>query len=322
MNTQKYTNWDDTFSKDWPVECQEIEIKSSKDGKLQKAYFYSTKGTKPRPLVVSLHTWSSNYQQEDALSYKCVNKNYNYIHPDFRGPNFTFESCGSPLVISDIDDAIDYSIKNGNVDLNSIHVIGVSGGGYATLLTYMNSKHNIKTFSAWSPISNLVDWYYESEGRNAKYAKHIAMVTNGCSFENKPYYLNLEEAKKRSPIYMHTPVKKREHSNLFIYHGIHDGYTGSVPITHSIRMYNKIIQDFNPKLEADLIPSCDIIKLLTYRRNTEEKGSLIGRRIHYDKKHNNSVRVVIFEGTHEMLIKIALKKVNKKNEIYENNEKQ
>ena len=45
------------------------------------------------------------------------------------------------------EDAIAYAIKYANVDSNEIHVIGTSGGGYATLLTYMKTRHSVKTFS-------------------------------------------------------------------------------------------------------------------------------------------------------------------------------
>lgn len=309
-SAQKDPKWDDTKSKEWPADCKKIDIKSTIDGKIQYAYFYKSKNKSPRPLIVSLHTWSFNYQQQDSLSWQSIDKNYNYIHPNFRGANNTYEACGSPLVIGDIDDAITYAIKNGNVDLNNIHIIGVSGGGYATLLAYMKTKHNIKSFTAWAPISNLIDWYYESEGRKAKYAKHVAQATTGKLFENEPYYLDVDEAKKRSPIFMDTPVEKRRKSKLYIYEGVHDGYTGSVPITHSINFYNKIVKDFD-NLETDaLIPPEDIIQLLTYRGFLSEKKDFIGKReIHYKKEYNESIQIVLFEGGHEMLLDVALKNI-------------
>jgi hypothetical protein len=49
-----------------------------------------------------------------------------------------------------------------------------STGGFTNLLVYMNSKYDINTFSARASISNMVDWYHESEGRKKKYAKHIS----------------------------------------------------------------------------------------------------------------------------------------------------
>jgi pimeloyl-ACP methyl ester carboxylesterase len=131
------TKWDDNHSTGWPTECKQITITSSADGNEQPAYYFRCISRKPRPLIVSLHTWSGDFTQDDPLARQCIADDYNYIHPNFRGPNRTPQACGSDLVISDIDDAIDYAINNAPVDTNSIHVIGVSGGGYATELTYM-----------------------------------------------------------------------------------------------------------------------------------------------------------------------------------------
>lgn len=307
LHAQKSPSSDDNDVNEWPVACKKVEIISSVDRKKQSAYFYKSKGDKPRPLIISLHTWSNGFDRQDALSWQCIDKNYNYIHPDFRGPNKTYEACGSPLVISDIDDAIGYAIKNGNVDLNNIHIIGGSGGGYATLIAYMNTKYDVKSFRSWTPISNLVDWFEESKVRKEKYSKHIAMATTGFKFENDPYYIDVEEAKKRSPIFMSTPVSQRKNSKLYIYTGVHDGYTGSVPITHSINFYNKLVKDFDKSEVEALIPDKDIIELLTYRGfSGSNKDSIGGRVIHYKKKYKEYFQIILFEGGHEMIENIAL----------------
>lgn len=155
MSQTNDPKWDDTANKDWPAECSTIEIPSTMDGNMQPAYFYAVKGEEKRPLIVSLHTWSGGYKQKDTLSWVSIDRNYNYIHPHFRGPNRQPEACGSELAIQDIEDAIAYAIKYAPVDTNEIHVIGTSGGGYATLFTYMRTKHPVKTFSAWVPISDI-----------------------------------------------------------------------------------------------------------------------------------------------------------------------
>ena len=312
MTAQQDPKWDDTRSKGWPSACEKIVIFSSVDKKPQEAWFFKSKSKKARPLIVSLHTWSGDYNQEDPLVQQCIERDYNYIHPDFRGPNNISEACGSPLVISDIDDAIDYAIEHGNVDKSEIHVIGVSGGGYATMLMYMRSRQNIKTFSAWAAISNLVDWYYESIGRNSKYARDIAMATTGRKFEGEEYYFDEKEATQRSPVFMVTPVGKRKNSQLFIYTGVHDGYTGSVPITHSINFYNKIVNDLGPHEKKALIPDRDIITLLTYRGYPHEsEGMLSDRMIHYQKQFEDKIRIILFEGGHEMLVDVALDHIAK-----------
>ncbi len=297
--------WDDVKSKDWPLACKEVSILSSVDQTEQRAYFYKSKSEKPQPLIVSLHTWSGGYDQKDTLSWQCIRQDYNYIHPDFRGPNNTYEACGSPLVLSDIEDAIDYAIKHANVDRNEIHITGVSGGGYATLLAYMKIKHRIKSFSAWVPISNLIDWYHESEGRRNKYSRDIALVTTGVEFGTGDYYIDEPEAKKRSPIFMKTPIAQRTNSKLNIYAGVHDGYTGSVPITHSLNFYNKIVMEIDREETDALIPDQALINLLTYRGGTV-LGTIGGRDIYYKKSYKRMLEVTIFDGGHERLDDIAL----------------
>jgi len=287
--------WDDTEKKTWPAIFKEVEITSTLDGAKQKAYFYKSQVNQAQPLVVSLHTWSGNYQQKDPLIGQVLTYGWNYIHPDFRGANNTPDACGSEKVIQDIDDAIEYALQNANVNTSEIHVIGASGGGMATLLAYMNSKHPIKSFSAWVPISDLEKWYYETESRNLKYAQHIMLAT-----QSEAHQLNVPAARKRSSFYMDLPKTLRENSKLQIFAGIHDGYKGSVPITQSIHFYNKLVDDWGLD-KKNKVSEKDIITLLAQRsfHQTEEKH-IAGRKIHYQKT-NEKVDLTIFEGKHEML---------------------
>ncbi|MFY0652363.1 MAG: prolyl oligopeptidase family serine peptidase [Cyclobacteriaceae bacterium] len=304
---QSDPKWDNTTDHHWPKACQKIAIESTIDGKKEPAYFYKSKA-KNRSLIVSLHTWSGGYDQKDTLSWQCISRDYNYIHPNFRGVNNHPDACGSQLAIQDIEDAISYAIANGNVDMDEIHVIGASGGGYATLYTYMNTKHKVKTFSAWVPISDIEKWYYESLGRSNKYARHMALATTGKTFTEKDdLFISEPEARKRSPYFMTTPVAQRRNSKLTIYAGVHDGYTGSVPITQSLDFYNKLIGDFEKGNDDYAIPEKDIRELVTsrYFRNSEMKK--IGDRIiYYSKNYKDLVEIVIFEGGHEMLSEVAL----------------
>ncbi|XOV91282.1 MAG: GDSL-type esterase/lipase family protein [Bacteroidota bacterium] len=302
VHGQPGSQWDNTSNKDWPTAFKEIEIRSTADDKIQKAFFYASKSDKPQPLVISLHTWSGDYTQKDPLTTQILQKDWNYIHPDFRGPNWTPEACGSSLVVSDIDDAIEYALQNSNVDTTNVHIIGVSGGGYATMLAYMQSKHHINSFSAWSGISDINAWYQETRGRELRYATHISLATTGDSSG-----IDVESAKSRSPLYMNTPVDLRSDSKLFVYTGVHDGYTGSVPITHSIKFYNKVVADFDPSEAIDLVPEEVSNRLITTRSLPGNKSGMIENRvIHFQKNFENKVYITLFEGTHEMLSDVAL----------------
>jgi len=296
---ETYIKFDDTRQTEWNKEFEIVEIKSSKDHSLQKSYFYKSKSDEPQPLIVSLHTWSGYYNQNDDLADICKQRDLNYIHPDFRGANWTINACCSELALADIDDAITYAIKNSNVDTNKIYVIGVSGGGYATLSTFMKSKHNIKKFSAWASISDLIAWYNESKIRNNKYSENILDCTGS---ENG---LNIENAKQKPPIYWNTPIEKLENSKLTIYAGIYDGIQGSVPISHSINFYNKLLTDMSVSDTLKYVSTSEKLKLLEKREPIGEFGNIADREI-YLKKEFGNLSLIIFEGNHEMLTEFAL----------------
>jgi lysophospholipase L1-like esterase len=295
------TAWDNTIAKYWPEGFYTVEIKSTADSQIQKAIFYKSQLPARQPLIVSLHTWSGDYLQEDPLAAEVVLRGWNYIHPDFRGSNNNPEACGSERVISDLEDAIRFAISNGNIDTTEVHIIGASGGGYATFLAFMKMVFPVKSFSAWASIADLEDWYWECKGRNLKYAIDLeGVTTNGLSFDPV-------EAQRRSPLSMPFPSEKRKNASLFIYAGIHDGYTGSVPITHSINMFNKLLADMYPEQKNKEISDRQQIELLAKRTTSKPETNLIagGRKVHLIRELPH-LSLTIFEGSHEMIVPQAL----------------
>ncbi len=89
----------------------EISFQSRADNKPQPALFYKPNTNAPAPLLVALHTWSANYTLEPVAPYDhwCVEKNWVFIYPDFRGPNVRPQATGSELVIGDILSAVEYA---------------------------------------------------------------------------------------------------------------------------------------------------------------------------------------------------------------------
>lgn len=298
LNLSAQGVWDDKSQGLWPIEAQKTWISSSMDHEMQAIYYFKSVGERPQPLIISLHTWSGDYRQRDPLISYCIAHNINYIHPDFRGPNNNPKAGGSAYAIQDIDDAISWALNNLAVDVRDIHVVGVSGGAFATLLTYMKSKHSIKSFSAFVGIYNLEDWYYESLGRGTPYATHISLLTT-----NSTDAINFEEARRRSPYFMKTPIALRKESCLNFYCGIDDGYTGSVPITQTLEMYNKVVDDFGVTDEGAFLKQEDIYTLL--KRRTLSGFAVIekafmGRDIIYQNSIFPGVTVRVFKGGHEM----------------------
>lgn len=284
----------------WSEDFQTVEIKSDMDGHLQKAYFYPSTAVDPAPLIVSLHTWSGDYSQEDPLSGLCRSRNLNYIHPDFRGVNNTLQACCSELALNDIDEAISWALENAPVDSSRIYIIGTSGGGYATLAAFMKSRHRINKFSAWVPISDLLAWYEQSSIRGNKYAGDILNCTG-----SKDSILNQSLARERSPVYWETPVAKLNSSRLLIYTGIYDGIQGSVPITQSISFYNKILSDLSVQDTSVFVSDHEKLQLLEHRKALGDYGTIADREVFLRKEHH-SVKLVVFQGNHEMLAEYAL----------------
>jgi len=292
---------------EWNDEFRIVEIKSPLDKTVQSAYFYKSKSTKPQPLVVSLHSWSYDYTQYDSINVLSLEKDYNYIHPNFRGINNTKDACCSELVISDIDASIDFALENANVDTTRIYVIGVSGGGYATLAMFMRSKHKIKKFSSWVPLVDLVQWYEETKILKLKYSSEILACT-----ESEDGVLNEKIAKQKSPIYWETPIDKLNHSTLEISTGIYDGMIGNgvIPITHSINFYNKLLADIKVTDSSKYVSDKEKLALLEFRKPLGDFGQISGREVILRKETNN-IKLILFEGGHEMLIKYAFEELIK-----------
>lgn len=295
--------FDDTREVNWGSEFELVEIVSDLDGHRQKAFFHKSKSDKPMPLVVSLHTWSGDYSQKDPIAKLAADRDFNYIHPDFRGANNTRDACCSELAMEDIDAAITFALANARVDESRIYVIGVSGGGYATLSTFMKSRHPVRKFSAWVPITDLIAWHGESRIRGNKYANDILACT-GSTGE----VLDEETARAKSPMYWETPAEKLSSAEVFIYAGVYDGIQGSVPITHSINFYNKLLGDLSVTDSAKYVSDREKLRLLEFRKPLGDFGQIAGRDICLVKEYGN-IKLLVFEGNHEMLTEYAFEEL-------------
>ena len=277
-------------------------IHSTLDKNAQVFYYDKSNSSEAKPLLVELHSWSNTADsQKEILAEQAHSKNWNYILPNFRGVNNHFKACCSEFVINDIDEAIDWALLHMKVDKKNIYIIGNSGGGYATMAMYMKSRHNIRAFSAWSSISDLATWYEESVERKNKYADEIIQCTNANGV------LDDQKARERSPLFWETPIKKRRNSALQIYAGIHDGYTGSVPISQSIKFYNKLLIDTDETDDARYVSPDDASTMLkTQSFPAKEPIKKIDNRAILYQKSSKKITITIFEGTHEILKNVAL----------------
>lgn len=212
------------------MEQKEILIKSSLDGTMQPSLFYKSMSASKRPLLVGLHTWSHDrFNQIDNMLPIAEKYDFNLLLPEFRGSNLGTNpncklACGSDYAKQDIKDAIDYVLENYEIDNDNIFLIGLSGGGHMALLMAGLCPEYFKAIGAYVPITDLSKWAEE----NRSYRGHVL----ACCGEDTAEQLH------RSPIsYVETIAK----ANLKIFHGKKDPV---VPFTHSLNLYNAIIEKY------------------------------------------------------------------------------
>ncbi|MDR2602537.1 MAG: prolyl oligopeptidase family serine peptidase [Spirochaetaceae bacterium] len=280
-----------------------VKIPARGEKKTQNAYFYA--GSRGAPLLVSLHTWAGSYAQQDPLARLAKDENWNYIHPDFNGPNNSPDACMSGAAIQSIDAAVSFALENSSPDKNKIAIAGLSGGGSAVLCAFLKSSYKLKYCMAWAPVTCLPMWHNQSKHAKNEYWRDIEKSTSSKGG------LNEEEAKKRSPLHM-TP-KSKDLCYLDIYAGLNDGYTGTVSVLHSILFYNKIMGCFNSA--GDAVNERETTNLLSRNINPETNEYLWGgggdkRKLFY-KKENSHAGLFIFEGAHEILPHFAFSRIKK-----------
>ncbi|WP_155801007.1 S9 family peptidase [Pontibacter sp. BAB1700] len=210
-------------------EIQEIKIKSTLDGNEQPALFYTSETTGPRPLLVMLHSWSSEYLQEVSIPFALWSKEYDwaFIHPNYRGKFDKPEAMASDLAIQDLVDAVNYAKANAEIDESRIYILGSSGGAMTALVAAGRHPEIWAGVVAWVPVFDLVDWYAFSQ--NYPHRDYNRHVVTACGGEPIPGTPAAEECKRRSPS---TYIHNAKDVPIFLAHGTVDVL---VPPDHSIR---------------------------------------------------------------------------------------
>ncbi len=282
---------------------REIEIPSSADGVRQSAVIYTpSKSKEPVPLVVALHSWSSNYKQtlNKPVQEFCVRNDWAYIHPDFRGPNRNPQATGSELAVQDVLDAVEYVKKNSPVDPSRVYLTGTSGGGYMSLLLAGRSPGTFAAVSAWVPISDLIVWYKDSSKRRNKYAREINQSCGGKPGSSSEVDLQYSLRSPNSWLHLARDVK------IDINAGIRDGHIGSVPISHSINAFN-ILAHPQDRLTQAQIKFFDSKATIPPSLTTASKDQSYGNRQPIFRRSSGNARLTIFDGGHEMIPSALIK---------------
>ena len=286
----------------WPQKIREIRYISSADSTSQPALFYAPKTKKAVPLLVALHTWSGNYLQKMSVPYAqwCIDKDWVFIHPNFRGPNKSKQATGSELVVADIISAVDYAKTYANVDSNRIYLVGASGGGYTALLMAGRAPNIWAGVSAWVPITNLADWYFECRKLKCEHADDIVKSCGGPPGTSPAIDL---EYKNRSPV---TYLSEAVNLPLDINAGIRDGHhSGGVPISHSLRAFNLVVSEKDRISEKDIRYFMEKAQVPPHlKRNLTDPD--YGKKAPLFRRTSGNARITIFDGGHEIIYEATL----------------
>jgi dienelactone hydrolase len=288
--------------KGWPEDVKTVAYQASIDASQQPMLLYTAKAKEKRPLLVGLHTWSGGYEQaggEVVYARWCMEKDWHFIHPDFRGPNRTPQACGSEMAVQDILDAVTFMQENYAVDADRIYLVGASGGGYASLLMAGRAPEIWAGVSAWVPINDLKIWWEQCDGK-LNYAEHIEKVVGGKPDHNQKA---VEECVARSAV---TYLDKAAGVNLDINAGVTDGHKGgSVPFSHSLYTFNKVVPE-QERIDPALIEAFYEAQALPEGLEMAQADSLYGEKQPIFRKVSKNTRVTIFNGKHEIIHIAAL----------------
>lgn len=282
-----------------------IFVVSSIDKTTQPSYLilpddYS-EDARPRPLLVSLHSWSGDLEQRNKPLEKEANRRgWIYLFPNFRGRNDTPQACGSELAQQDILDAVDHVQAKYRVDDARIYLTGVSGGGHMTMLMAGRFPDRWTAASAWVGISDLAAWH----GKHAKggYGQMMRKCCGGAPGDSPAVD---KQYRQRSPL---TYLGRAAKLPLDIAAGVHDGHKGSVPIRHSLEAFNELAKangDTRISEEEILQLSRPEGRLTAPQASDRVTDESFGRAIHL-RRRTRAARVTIFEGGHEGIAKAAV----------------
>ncbi|MEX0792733.1 MAG: prolyl oligopeptidase family serine peptidase [Pirellulaceae bacterium] len=280
----------------WTVRPTEVRYQSSADQSEQPAIFFAPRSEQPVPLVVALHSWSADYRQtgHQAIADWCVENGWAYIHPNFRGPNKRPEATGSELVVADIVSAVEYAQAVAKIDSEAVYLMGASGGGHASLLMAGRRPDLWAGVSAWVPISDLTAWHAECLAAGRKYHRDIVASCGGLPGESDAVDA---EYRARSPL---THLAAAKGLELHIAAGIHDGHTGSVPISHTLRAFNEVAQAEDRLTAAEIEHFTQQAEVPPHLQR-EIKDPSYGAKPPLFRRISGKAQVTIFEGGHEMV---------------------
>lgn len=275
------------------------ETISALDGERQPLLHWAPKtaADRPTPMLVFLHSWSSDYQQDNSKWLKlCAERNWIWLHPNFRGINQSPKACGSRYARQDVLDAIAFARKRWNVDPQRIYLAGVSGGGHMALLMAGHHPEEFSAVSAWVGPTDLAEWhrFHTTNGAPQKYAVMIEKSLGGAPGTSAAVDA---EYRDRSSVFH---LQRVADLPVSIWAGVEDGHTGSVPIRHSLAAFNTIAGSRGDSLisETEMRELSTLRRLPSPLKSDLERDQTLGKSILL-RRYSGESMITIFDGGHE-----------------------
>jgi pimeloyl-ACP methyl ester carboxylesterase len=273
---------------------QNIEYPCSYDGTLQPARALRSSKVK-QPLLVILHPWSHGYEvlNMPKVEQWCLDNDWNLIHPHFRGPSWNVLSCGHDAAVQDIVDAVRFGLSEYKADSKNVFLTGISGGGFHTMLMTGRHPELFRGTSSWVGISDIKAWHLESTKRRYGYDGHIEKVCGGNPQVDEKASAEALRRSAISYLKVGNPIESIEISA-----GIHDGHTGSVPISQSIHAYNALVGE-EARVSQELIGIMTETATIPPEAAFADEDPTFGSKKILFRRKSGNVRLNIFEGGHE-----------------------
>lgn len=281
---------------------REIEIPSSSGGEAQPALFYDSGSDRPRPLLMALHSWTSDYQKQFSIPYGvwATKNDWVLMHADFGGEFDDPAAALSEGAVEDILDALEWARNNARIDEERIYLTGFSGGAMAALTMVGRYPDKWTAAVAWVPVFDLVDWYATIRHHDMHYAPDIEAICGGPPVSGTRAE---EECRKRSPSsYL---AKARGHDvRVLIAAGIEDWF---VPPRHALEAFNALADpaDRLSEQQIERISSDGVVPPDLESAKPYPRVSAAGRKILGERESAGAV-LWIFDGSHDVIYNAGL----------------
>lgn len=278
-----------------------VQIPSSIDGSAQPSFLSlpdSLNPARPTALAVVLHTWSFDYKQrQPTLEAGALARGWIVLAPNFRGRNDHAEACGSTLAQQDILDAVQWVRERYPVDPRRIYLMGMSGGGYMTLLMAGRHPELWAAASAWVGIGDIGLWY--ADHGTDTFGAMMRRCFGGAPGSSDSVSA---EYRARSPV---TWLSRAASLPLDIAAGRDDP---EVPMSQSVLAFNALATGMG---SAPVSPD-ELAELMrpqgTLSRPTiaDTAADTVWARRHWLRRVAGPSRLTIFDGVHEWIPRAVL----------------